>query len=187
MLHLYFKASTCSWYVSNTHHSPVNVHVIAKYCIRSTPLYWSGLGRNSYGTDTYLPGRYSRSEYLFRTRSVATDLVTSLEIQPILFPIIQCHFGQTRYGYVATYFNLLSGSPASSATRGYVVLPEQFGQNEEPARSDEEGTKKKPSFVPKGDLFDAIVFPSKQMSFLNEYFCVFQLNMVHFLILSSYG
>ena len=72
-----------------------------------------------------------------------------------------CHFGQTRNGYVATKFILLSSTPASSATSGYVVVPEHFGQNEERACSSEERTKKKPSFVPKVDLIDAVVLPSK--------------------------
>ena len=49
---------------------------------------------------------------------------------------------------------------ASSATSGYVVVPERFGQNEKPACSNEERTRKKPSFVQKVNLFDAIVFPS---------------------------
>ena len=71
-----------------------------------------------------------------------------------------CHFGRTRNGYVAISFILLSSTEASSATSGYVVVPENFGQNEEPAVSNEERTMKKLSFVPKMDLIDAIVFPS---------------------------
>ena len=63
-----------------------------------------------------------------------------------------CQFGQTRNGYVAT--------AASSATSGYLVVPESFGQNEEPARDNKECTKKKRSFVPKVDIIDAIVLPS---------------------------
>ena len=39
-----------------------------------------------------------RSEYLFRRRSVATNLVTSLKLQPILCAIVLCHFGQTQNG-----------------------------------------------------------------------------------------
>ena len=96
---------------------------------------------------------------MFRTRSVATDLVTSLEIQPICCAFMQCQFGRTRNDYVATYFILLSSTAASSNTSGYVV-PEHFGQNEEPTVSNEQRTKKKPNFVPKMDLIDAIVFPS---------------------------
>ena len=69
-------------------------------------------------------------------------------------------FGQTRNGYVATHFILFSSTAASSATSGYVVVPERFGQNEEPACSNEERTKKKPRFVPKENFFDAVVFPS---------------------------
>ena len=71
-----------------------------------------------------------------------------------------CKFRQTQNGYVATYFILLSSTAASSTTIGYVVVPEHFGQNEEPAGSNEERTKKKPGFVPKVDLIDAVVFPS---------------------------
>ena len=97
---------------------------------------------------------------MFRVRSVATDLVTSLEIQPICCAFMLCQFGRTRNGYVATYFVLLSSAAASSNTSGNVVVPEHFGQNEEPTVSNEERTKKKSSFVPKVDLIDAIVFPS---------------------------
>ena len=160
MLHSYINAFTCSWYVSNTYHSPVNVHVNASYCIRSTAVYWSRVGQNCYGTDTYLPSSYPRSEYLFRTRSVATNLVTSLKFQPTRCAIMLCPFGQTRNGYVATYFILLSSTAASSATSGYVVVPERFGQNEKPACSNEERTRKEPSFVPKVDLIDAKFLPS---------------------------
>ena len=58
MLQSYINAFLCSWYVSNTYHSPINVHVTSTYFTRSTPLYWSRLGRNSYGTDRYLPNSY---------------------------------------------------------------------------------------------------------------------------------
>ena len=53
-----------------------------------------------------------------------------------------CHFGQTRNGYVATYLILLKSIAASSATSGYVVVPEHFGQIEEPVSSNEERTGK---------------------------------------------
>ena len=91
MLHSYIEAFTCSWYISKTYHSPVNVHVTATHCIHSTPVYWSGLGRNCYGTDTYLPSSYSRSESLFRTRSVATNLVLWLEFQTMRCVILDKH------------------------------------------------------------------------------------------------
>ena len=97
---------------------------------------------------------------MFRTRSVATDLVTSLKLQPIRCYIMLCQFGQTRNGYVATQFILISSTAASSATSGYVVVPEHFGKNDEPAGSNEERTKKRPSFAPEVSLFNAIVFPS---------------------------
>ena len=71
-----------------------------------------------------------------------------------------CHFGETRKGYLATYFIFISSTAASSATSGYVVVSQHFGQNEEPAGSNEERTERKPGFVPKVDLIDAILFPS---------------------------
>ena len=56
-------------------------------------------------------------------------------------------------------FRLPSITAASSATSGYVVVPERFGENEEPAIGNAERTRKKRSFIPKVDLIDAIVFP----------------------------
>ena len=91
------------------------------------------------------------------------------------------HFGQMRNGYVATYFILLSSTAASSATSGYAVVPEHFGQNEEPAGSNEERTRKEPSFVPIVNLIVAIVFPGMFFSILFEYFKVFYLVLVPFL------
>ena len=111
--------------------------------------------------DTYLPSSYSRSKYLFRTRSAAINLVRSKKFQPIRCAIKLCQFGQTRTGYVATYFILLSSTAASGATSGYVVVLERFRQNEEPAGSNKERARKKPSLVPKVDLIDGIVFRSK--------------------------
>ena len=58
-------------------------------------------------------------------------------------------FGQTRNGCVATHFILLSSTATSSATGSYVILLQRFGQNEEPAITNEERTKKKPKFAPK--------------------------------------
>ena len=71
-----------------------------------------------------------------------------------------CQFGRTRNVYVATRIILLSSTAESSATSGYVAVPEHFLQNEEPACINVERTKEKPSFVPKVNLIDAIVFPN---------------------------
>ena len=79
--------------------------------------------------------------------SVETNLVTSLEFNPIHCATTLCHFGPTPNGYVATHFNLLSSTAESSATSGYVVVPERFSQNEELASRNEERAKKEPSFV----------------------------------------
>ena len=52
-----------------------------------------------------------KSEYLFRMCSVVTNLVTSLEFQPIRCATTLCHFGWLRDdGYVATQFILFSGT-----------------------------------------------------------------------------
>ena len=88
---------------------------------------------------------------MFPSRSVATNLVTSLKFQTIRWAVMLCQIAQTRNGYVATYFILLSSTAASSATSGYVVVLKRFDQNEEPAGINEERTRKEPSFVSKVD------------------------------------
>ena len=70
---------------------------------------------------------------LLRTRSVATDLVTSQKFQTIRCAFMLCQFGRTRNVYVATRFIILSSTAVSSATTGYVAVPEHFLQNEKPA------------------------------------------------------
>ena len=67
---------------------------------------------------------------LLRTRSVATDLVMSQKFQPIRLAFMLCQFGQARNVYVATRFVHLSRTGESSATSGYVAVPEHFLQNE---------------------------------------------------------
>ena len=89
-----------------------------------------------------------KSDYLFRMCSVLTNLLTSLEFQPIRCATILCHFGRTRNGYVAIRFVLLSNTTESSATNGYVVVLERSGQSETWAGRNVERTRKKPSFVP---------------------------------------
>ena len=67
---------------------------------------------------------------LLRTRSVATDLVMSQKFQPIRFAFMLCQFGQARNVYVAIRFVRLYRTGESSATSGYVAVPEHFLQNE---------------------------------------------------------
>ena len=86
---------------------------------------------------------------LLRTRSVATDLVTSQKFQPIRCAFMLCQFGRTQNVYVATRMILLSITAENSAKSGYVAVPEHFLQNEQPACINEERTRKKPTFVPK--------------------------------------
>ena len=62
--------------------------------------------------------------------SVVTNLVTSLEFQPIRCATTLLHFGRTRDVYVATNINLLSSTAKGSATNDYVVATESSGQSE---------------------------------------------------------
>ena len=71
-----------------------------------------------------------KSEYLFRMCFVVTNLVMSLEFQPIRCATMLLHFAQTRNGYVATRLILHKSTAESSATGGYVVAPERSGQSE---------------------------------------------------------
>ena len=55
---------------------------------------------------------------------------------------VPCQFGRPRNCYVATQSNLFSNTADSSPTSGNVVVPERFGQIEEPAtRNEERGWK----------------------------------------------
>ena len=84
--------------------------------------------------------------------AVVTNLVTSLEFQPIRYATMLCHVGRTRNGYVATRIILFSSTAQISATSGYVVVPERSGQSEPWAGWNVERTKKKLSFVPDSRL-----------------------------------
>ena len=86
---------------------------------------------------------------MLRTRSCATDLVMSQNLQPIRCAFMLSHLGRTRNIYVATRIILLSTTAENSATGGYVSVPEHFLQNEEPACNNEKRTGKKPTFVTK--------------------------------------
>ena len=96
---------------------------------------------------TSINERDFKIENLFRMCSVVIDLVTSLDFQPVLCATMLFHFGRTRNGYVATRFILLSSTAESSATCGYVVAPERYGQSDTSAGRNVERSKKKPSFV----------------------------------------
>ena len=52
-----------------------------------------------------------------------------------------CYDGQLRNGSVATHFLLLSSTVTSSATGGYVAVPERPSRNEEPTSGNEEQTR----------------------------------------------
>ena len=84
--------------------------------------------------------------------SVVTNLVTSLEFQPIRCATTLFHFGRTRNVYVATRLILLSSTAESSATSDYEVATERYGQNEAWACTNLERARKKPSSFPTVDL-----------------------------------
>ena len=62
--------------------------------------------------------------------SVVTNLVTSLESQPIRYATTLFHFGRTRDVYVATRIILFSSTAERSATSGYVAATERSSQSE---------------------------------------------------------
>ena len=74
--------------------------------------------------------------------SVATNLVTSLDFNPIRCATMLCHFGQTQSRYVAIPFIFRGSTATSSITGYYVAVPESFGQNEEPAAGNKKWAKK---------------------------------------------
>ena len=119
-----------------------------------------------------------KSEYLFRTCSIATTQVTSLEFNPIRCAFMLCNFDQTRRSYLAISFILRGSTAKSSARSDYIAVPERFGQNEEPAGRNKERTKKKFLF-PKVDLIDALIHQTS-----NHDFCVI-LCMLFYLILMN--
>ena len=98
-------------------------------------------------TTTTTTQRDLKSDYLFRTCSVATNLVTALEFNPIHCATMLYHFGQTRNSCIAVPFILCGSTATSSATGDYKAVPERFGQIEEPASRNEERNRKKPSFI----------------------------------------
>ena len=95
-----------------------------------------------------------KSEYLFRMCCVVTNLVTSLEFQPIRCVTTLFHFGRTRDVYIATRIILLSSTAEVSATSGYVVATEHSSQSEAWAGRNVERARKRPSLFPTVDLID---------------------------------
>ena len=61
---------------------------------------------------------------------VVTNLVTSLEFQPIRWATTLFHFGRTRNVYVATRIILLISTAESSTASGYVAATERSDQSE---------------------------------------------------------
>ena len=84
--------------------------------------------------------------------SVVTNLVTSLEFQPIHCATVLCRFGWTRNGYVASRFFLLSSTAENPVKSGYVVVPERSSQSQVRASKNVERTRKKPTFVPSSEF-----------------------------------
>ena len=106
-------------------------------------------------------------------------MVTSLELRPIRCAIMLCHFGQTRNGYVATYFFHISSTAASSATSGYVVVPQHFGQSEKPASRKKERAREKPSFVPSSGFYGCNIKTHVNMNFTHHFFELYVLDFIY--------
>ena len=111
--------------------------------------------------------------------SVATNLVTSLEFKPIRCATTLCHFGKSRKGYVASHFILLKDTAESSATTGHVVVPERFGQNEEPACRNEERAKRKPSFVPSSEFDQCNLKTHLNMTFIHHLYVLYFMYFIY--------
>ena len=110
-----------------------------------------------------------KSENLFRMCSVVTNMVTSLEFQPIRCATTLFQFGRTRNGYVATRITLLSSTAERSATSGYVVAPERSGQSEAWAGRNVERARNKPGLFPAVDLIDTV-----------DFFIIYKFYFIHF-------
>ena len=109
--------------------------------------------------------------------SVVTNLVTSLEFQPIRCSTTLFHFGWTRNVYVATRIIFLSITAESSATSGYVVAPERSGQIEAWINRNVERARKKLN------LFQAVVLIDAACN--HESFETINLNFPYFKLISN--
>ena len=114
--------------------------------------------------------------------SFLTIVVTSLDCQPIRCPTMLCRFGRTWNGYVATHIILLGSAAESSATSGYVVAPEHFGQNEGRASRNEEQAEKKPSFLPSSRLNRCSFQPLVDMNFIHHWYVLCFMYSYFFLV-----
>ena len=107
---------------------------LTNYCINPTFDLCSNLFRltalTSFNSLTIRKELDFKGEYLFRMCSVVTNLVTSLEFQPIRCATMLLHFGQTRSVYAATRIILLRSTAEGGATSGYVAATEHSGQSE---------------------------------------------------------
>ena len=72
-----------------------------------------------------------KSEYLFRTCYIPTNLVTSLEFNTNGGATLRYHHGQTRNGIVANRLIQSRSTSTSSATIEFVAVPDRVSQTEE--------------------------------------------------------
>ena len=117
------------------------------------------MGGNRYGTNTYLPVSYSRSECLFHARSVAISLVTSHQNHSNLECYCAVYYGQLRNSFVFTHFQSDSSAATSSATSQNGTVPERPSRNEDPTSRIEEQTRNIPTsyLVLRQNLFSEIL------------------------------
>ena len=118
---------------------------------------------------TVIIERDYRSEYLFNTRSVVTNMVTSLEFNPIRCATTLCHFGQTWIASVVNHSFLRCSVATSKATGNYVAVLEQFSQNEDTTSSIKERTRGKPTFVRKSKFNRCSEITCKSPTCINDF------------------
>ena len=101
--------------------------------------------------------------------SVVTNLVMSLEFQPICCATMLFHFGRTRNVYAATRIILLSSTAGSSTTSGYVAATNAPAKVRRELVETWNGLGNRPSLFPTVELINAAC-KHELFSIMNFYF-----------------
>ena len=94
-----------------------------------------------------------KREYLFRTCSVANDLVTSpsdsFQVAVLLRCVVLAHYETFVFTHFVNFNRTATGSAASIATSEYGNVPRRIGQNEKQSSRNGKRTPNKPCSRPK--------------------------------------
>ena len=93
---------------------------------------------------------------MIRTRCVATNLVNSLELEPVRCATMLCRFGQTRNCSVAIHCILRGSATTRKATGDYVAVLRRFGRKEKPVISTKNELRTSLVLFAKVFLFDTV-------------------------------